>query len=964
MAADSPERWHRISTLFAEAVKLPPERRAGFLQSACEDDADLRRRVEELLHAAGHGAEHPERPPLPGPGAILRRPPDEPEPGVGVPREDRVSSAPTDTAPQGGAAREAFGPYRLLQKIGEGGMGEVWLAEQTEPIRRKVALKVIKAGMDTKQVIARFEAERQALALMDHPGIAKVFDAGETPRGMPYFAMEHVAGEAITTYCDRHRLSMPERLDLFARVCEAVQHAHQKGVIHRDLKPSNVMVTIQGDKPAPKIIDFGVAKATAQRLTERTIFTELGMLIGTPEYMSPEQAEMTGLDVDTRTDVYALGVMLYELLTGALPFESKELREAGFEEIRRRIREVDPPRPSTRVRTLGARSTQAASNRRTDPEKLASRLKGDLDWIVMKALEKDRTRRYGSASDLVADLERHLQDLPVLAGPPGASYRAGKFVRRHRFGVTIASAAAMGMVVLSIVMVVQARKTARERDRAERVSGFLVDLFNVSDPGTARGNAITAREVLDRGAERIDKELGNEPEVQAQLMLTMGWVYNNLGLYENAEPMMKRSVETRRRILGEDHPDTLEAIEGLACLYERQGHYAEAEKVGRMNVAARRRVLGEEHPATLHSMEHLAVVYERQGRYAEALKLDSEVFEADRRVLPENHERTVWAMQNVAADLEWLGRYSEAEKLFRQAFEIRRRNLGADHPDTLWIMNNMGQVATRLGKYDEAERILRETAETRRRVLGPEHPDTLVSLIDLGIACDRQGRAAEAEALFRQTYEAERRILGEDHANTLWARDRLAAAISEQGRMEEARGILVEVLEARRRVQGPENPGTMSTVSSLATVLDQQKHYEEAEKLFRQVLEFDRRVLGPDHPNTLYAKNNLGKVCAEQEHYDEADKLFREALEGDRRVLGPRHPNTLNVQLGLAGVVASRGGRAEALDLIRQAVEDGYQDPNYMTGEPTLQNLHGDPEFERLVGAARENAGKKNTAAH
>ncbi|HET6373256.1 MAG TPA: protein kinase, partial [Candidatus Polarisedimenticolia bacterium] len=438
----------------------------------------------------------------------------------GAPPDNSVANAPTETVPPADAPKEIFGPYRLLQKLGEGGMGEVWLAEQTEPIRRKVAIKLIKAGMDTKQVIARFEAERQALALMDHPGIAKVFDAGETPRGLPYFAMEYVAGEAITTYCDRHRLSVPERLELFARACDAVQHAHQKGVIHRDLKPSNVMVTLQGDKPAPKIIDFGVAKATAQRLTERTMFTELGVLIGTPEYMSPEQAEMTGLDVDTRTDVYALGVMLYELLTGALPFEPRDLRQAGFEEVRRRIREIDPPRPSTRVRTLGAESTQAASDRRTDPARLASRLKGDLDWIVMKALEKDRTRRYGSASDLAADVERHLQLQPVLAGPPGASYRTKKFVRRHRLGVTMASAIVMGMAALSVVMVAQARKTARARDRAERVSGFLVDLFRVSDPGTARGNAITAREVLDRGAERIDKELGNEPEVQAQLMVT------------------------------------------------------------------------------------------------------------------------------------------------------------------------------------------------------------------------------------------------------------------------------------------------------------------------------------------------------------------------------------------------------------------------------------------------------------
>jgi non-specific serine/threonine protein kinase/serine/threonine-protein kinase len=311
-------------------------------------------------------------------------------------------------------------------------MGEVWLAEQTEPIRRQVAMKVIKAGMDSAQVIARFEAERQALALMDHPAIATVFDGGTTPQGRPYFAMEYVKGEPITVYCDRHQLSTKERLGLFTQVCEGVQHAHQKGIIHRDLKPSNVLVTIQDDRPVPKIIDFGVAKATARQLTERSLFTELGILIGTPEYMSPEQAEMGVLDIDTRTDIYALGVLLYELLTGVLPFDSRELRQAGLSEIQRIIREKDPSRPSTRISRDGPGSTEAAKNRHTEPRRLVSELRGDLDWITMRALEKDRTRRYQTANALAMDVRRHLNDEPAAAGPPSASYRAIKFMRRHR----------------------------------------------------------------------------------------------------------------------------------------------------------------------------------------------------------------------------------------------------------------------------------------------------------------------------------------------------------------------------------------------------------------------------------------------------------------------------------------------------------------------------------------------------
>ncbi len=345
----------------------------------------------------------------------------------------------TESAFTSGESGGQIGPYRLLEKIGEGGMGEVWAAEQRVPVRRRVALKVIKRGMDTKQVIARFEAERQALAMMNHPAVAKIFDAGETPRGRPFFAMEYVEGVPITEHCDRQRLTLRERLELFVQVCAGVQHAHQKAIIHRDLKPSNVLVAIQDGMPVPKIIDFGVAKATAQRLTERTVYTELGVLIGTPEYMSPEQAEMTGESVDTRTDVYSLGVILYELLVGALPFDPKELRKAGFDEIRRKIREEEPSKPSTKVNTLDSeRSNESLRRRRTDHSTLIRQLRGDLDWIAMKALEKNRSRRYGSPSELAADLERYLTNEPVVARPPSAGYRARKFARRHRVVVGVA----------------------------------------------------------------------------------------------------------------------------------------------------------------------------------------------------------------------------------------------------------------------------------------------------------------------------------------------------------------------------------------------------------------------------------------------------------------------------------------------------------------------------------------------
>jgi len=727
----------------------------------------------------------------------------------------------TKPQPESYHPTRVIGPYRLLQLVGQGGMGEVWLAEQLHPVRRQVALKVIKAGMDTAQVVSRFEAERQALALMDHPAIATVFDGGSTPEGRPYFAMEYVKGEPITTYCDQQRLGMADRLALFTHVCEGVQHAHQKGVIHRDLKPSNVLVTLQDGQPVPKIIDFGVAKATTQPLTERTLYTELGVMIGTPEYMSPEQARLTGLDVDTRTDVYALGVLLYELLTGALPFDRQTLREKALDEIQRTIREVDPPKPSTRVTQLGPASTDAARNRHTEAHRLASELRGDLDWITMKCLEKDRTRRYGSASELAADLRRHLDSQPVLASPPSTVYRAGKFVRRHRVGVAAAAAVGVLLVAFAVTMAVQAQRIARERDRANReaaranqeaeaakqVTDFLVGLFKVSDPSQARGSTVTAREVLDRGIERIEQELREQPAIQARLLDAMANVYFNLGLYGQAQRLSEQWLTVSRGAPASEPLQNYRALAALCVSLMRQQKLAEAEPACRESVDGLRRLRGPDDPATQQALVRLGAVWFSQGRFAEAERVFTEALETLRKAPTESGPSMAQVLNNLAGVLHVQGKLEQAEPVYREGMELSRRTRGIDHPGTLTNVSNLAEVLRDLGRLSEAETYYREALEARERVLPAEHPSIAYTRTGLAEVLNRESRFRDAEPLARQSLADLEKALPAGHEYIAEAKLTLGEALAGMGRMGEAEklllagyGILPEAPATRKRL--------------------------------------------------------------------------------------------------------------------------------------------------------------------
>jgi eukaryotic-like serine/threonine-protein kinase len=818
------------------------------------------------------------------------------------------SKASSGAAPTPDTGRR-IGPYRLLQVIGEGGMGEVWLAEQLEP-RRRVALKLIKAGMDTKQVVARFESERQALALMDHPAIAKVFDGGSTPEGRPYFVMEYVAGVPITEHCDTHKLATAARLELFTEVCEGVQHAHQKAIIHRDLKPSNILVSLVEGKPQVKIIDFGIAKATGYRLTEKTLFTELGAIIGTPEYMSPEQADLTGQDVDTRTDVYSLGVLLYQLLTGELPFTSKELRSSSYEELRRKLKEVEPPRPSTKLSTLGDGSAHAATNRNTDPGALRHQLEGDLDAITMKALEKERARRYGTPSELAQDIGRHLRNEPVVARPPSTAYRFQKYIKRHRVGVGVAAGLSALLMAFAASMGLQARRTALERDRAnverdranhereasDKVSAFLANMLSSIKPealGSAlwkdlhqrvaaarRGQgaqdekvAVTLasldevlvgvsptdtavhlldEQILERAGKTVEQDMGSEPRIAGSLEYTLGGAYENLGLYKQAGQHAKRAVDIRTRAFGPEDPETLRAMNNLAKMYLRQERFGEAEELYRETLNARRRVLGSDHPDTLTSMNSLTIMYARQGRYDEAEKLFHETLEARRRILGPEHPDTLNAMANLANVYSAQGRIEKSEELDREILEARRRVLGPNHPDTLGAMNNLASVLQDQKHYPESEKLFQETLEVSRRVLGPNHPDTLMYMDNLGTVYEDEGLYDEAEKVFHETLEARRRVLGPEHRQTLTSMNNLADVYAQLGSYREAEKLAQAAVTGYERTKRKDSPDMGEARAALGRALTGLKRYPQAEP---ELLEAERLL--------STAKDGRHKKCVE-----------------------------------------------------------------------------------------------------
>ncbi|MBV8552552.1 MAG: serine/threonine protein kinase [Acidobacteriaceae bacterium] len=871
----SAERWQQVDSLFQRSLEVDPSKRTAFLNEACRDDLELRNAVERWLA-------HDDKP-----LGLLKTPVEE-------------------------AARELtfigrrIGSYVLLRVLGEGGMGRVFLAARADQqYQQFVAIKLMHAALwQSETMLQRFQRERQILANLSHPNIARLLDGGMTSDGSPYLVMEYVDGTPIGEYCRQKSPSTKAKLEIFRKVCLAVEYAHKNLVVHRDIKPANVLVNEEG---TPKLLDFGIAKLldpdNEGQMLPKTRPTERLM---TPEYASPEQ--LTGEPITTATDVYGLGVLLYELLAGEHPFAEQT---ANPVEMARQICEVDPRPPSA----VAVRSPERAYSE-------VRELKGDLDHIVLMTMRKEPERRYSSAAELAADVSAYLNGYPVIACSNSWGYRARKFARRHLAALLTAGAFVFVLIMAAGVSIRQSIRANREAAMAQAVNNFLQnDLLaqasaaSQSRPRTKPDPHLEVRTALDRAAVRVAGKFDRQPEVEAAVRNTIGQAYMDLGLYPKARVQLQRALELNRRALGIENPNTLKTVSYLGRIALLQGKYSEAEALTRQALEGQRRVLGPENPDTLRSMNNLATVYGEAGKYAQAEALHSEILEIDRRVLgPENPDtlRSMYTLGLVYLDQD---KYPQAKALYSQLLDIQRRVLGPEHPDTLSSMTNLATSYWYQGKYAQAEALYGQTLQIDRRVLGAEHPNTLTSMSNLALVYESQGKYAQADVLYNQTVEIERRVLGAEHPNTLRSVNSLANVYGDEGKYAQAEALHIQLLEIERRVLGAEHPNTLDALSDFALMYQRQGKYALAETYAAQTLAARRHALGSEDANTIASAADLALAYVSQRKFAESEPLAREAFDFDRKT-SPDDWQRFRAESLLGASLAGEKNYAEAEPLL------------------------------------------------
>jgi eukaryotic-like serine/threonine-protein kinase len=896
----TPERWQLIEDILDAALELPVDARAAFLHEHCAGDPDLRTDVARIL-AAG---EQPT--PLPATPASF------------------AASLLAGLAPGAGAdvapARERIGAYRIVRELGHGGMGAVYLAERDdEHYHKQVAIKVLRHGMGTGQLPDRFRNERQILAGLEHANIARLLDGGVSD-GAPYIVMEYVEGLPLDRYCEEHHAALAERLRLFCDVCSAVQYAHQNLIVHRDLKPSNILVTAAGEV---KLLDFGIAKLLDDPGGTDAPLTRTGVHVMTPEYAAPEQVR--GGAVTTATDVYALGVILYQLLTGQPPYE---LMGRSLSEIERVVCQTDPPRPSTAARRRQRGRTAADREKRpvaqADQERLRRRLRGDLDTIVMKALQKDAQRRYPSAAALLEDLRRYQQGRPVRARPDTPAYRTRKFVLRHKV------AAGAGLVLTALIFGFALRESQLRRQaesaaqRAEAVRDYLVSVFEVSDPfstGVDRGEDVSARTLLDRGAQRVDVSLRDQPEARADMLGVLGGVYVNLGLLAQAEPLLERALELNGSLYGERSVEVAAALDALGELFMNQGRLDEAEDVVRRSLTLRRTLLGNQHPLVARSLDRLATVLQEKSAYAEAAPLFREALAIRERVLGPDHTDVARSLNNLALLHFSLAEHDAAEPLYRRAVAINRKALGDQHAVTSINMQNLATLLHQQGEWAEAEAVFVESLAMKRRIFGDAHPRVTVHLNNLAALLRDMGRLDEAEAYAREALMLDLQIFDEDHPYVIASRSRLATVLMDRGLLAEAEQTWRLVLESATRVHGTEHIRVLQAHDGLGAVRYRAGDLIRAEAAYREAHTLARRLFADDNLWTISVSVALGRVLEAAGRAAAAEPIMRAAVEQTATVQGALRSPAISARVGLGLVLVGNGRANDAEPLLHEALQ-------------------------------------------